>query len=183
MLMLAKHKLFLSCHHDIDQIYQDNLEHLLGNRRDVQVSKSPRIGEVGQYIQPEPLYKKIRDDYLGDTNVTVVLIGAETWKRRHVGWEIGASIQQTVFTPRSGLLGVLLPTYNFPSPNQYDTYTIPPRLQFNIQCGFASIHMWSDDPDSIYAWLEEAFRRRIGLEPDNSYPSFTEDRIEETWQA
>ena len=65
--------------------------------------------------------------------MTVVLIGAETWKRKHVDWEIGASIRETEHNPRSGLLGILLPTYPRPhgEPNNYFPNTIPPRLYDN----------------------------------------------------
>lgn len=182
MLMLPKHKVFVSCDAEHDQEYRNNFEQLLGIRNDVLVSQSTPIGDVGQNLQLEALHKKIRDDYLGDSNVTVVLIGAETWKFRHVDWEIGFSIRQSVFHPRSGLLGILLPTYNFPSPNQYDPYTLPPKLQFNIQCGFAKIHTWSDNPQDIFGWLEDAFRRRVGVEPDNSHQFFANDQTEETWQ-
>lgn len=181
MQMLAKHKIFVSYQQETDDVFQNNLGTLLGNRNDVIVSRSAQMGNVGEGFQSEPLFKKIRDEHLGSTNVTVVLIGADTWKSKQIDWEIGASLWQTPFNPRSGLMGILLPTYNFPMPNQYDPYTIPPRLQFNLQCGFAKIHNWNDDPEQIHTWLEEAFRQRVSVEPDNSYPLFAEDRTEETW--
>jgi hypothetical protein len=183
MQLLSKHKVFVSAHHGNDQAYQDCFAQLLGNQGDVAVSRSVQIGDVGPIAEVDPLYKTIRDNYLGDTNITIVLIGADTWKRRHVDWEIGASIRQTPFSTPSGLMDILLPTYNFPAPNQYDTYTIPPRLHANFQCGFAKIHMWTDSADEIHGWLEEAFRQRLGAEPDNSYPLFLEDRTEASWQV
>ena len=61
MQVLSRHKVFVSAHHDNDQLYQDNFENLLVNRRDVQVSKSVHIGEAGPILHAEPLYKKIRE--------------------------------------------------------------------------------------------------------------------------
>ena len=66
--------------------------------------------------------------YLKDSTVTVVLIGEETWKRKHVDWEIGSSLRQTQNNSRSGLLGIILPTYPRESVKKYNPYTIPPRL-------------------------------------------------------
>ena len=66
---------------------------------------------------------------------------------------LGDRIQYTRHTvqPRSGLLGIILPTYPRPpgKPTHYYYHTIPPRLHDNIQCGFAEIRSWSDDPDQV----------------------------------
>lgn len=182
MFLLPKHKVYVNYDHDNDQIYLNNFTHLFENRRDVLVSKAGPIEGIAANVPVDALYQKIRTECLGDTNVNVVLIGSETWKSKIVDWEIGAGLRHTPFSPHSGLLGILLPTYNFPSENQYDPYTIPPRFQSNLQCGFAKIHMWSDNPDEVFRWLEEAFHRRTSVDPDNSYPAFVDNRTEETWQ-
>ena len=148
---------------------------MLGNQSDVAFSRSVQIGDVRPIVEIDPFYNTIRDSYLGDSHITIVLIGADTWKRRHVDWEIGASIRQTPFSTPSWLMDIHLPTYNFPAPNQSDAFTIPPRLHGNLQCGFAKIHRSTHNPDEIHGWPKEAFRQRIGTEPDNSYPLFLED--------
>ncbi len=133
-------------------------------------------------MKTETLRQKIRDEYLHDSTVTVVLIGAETWKRKHVDWEIGASIRNTQYHPRSGLMGIILPTYPRSDQTKYDPYTIPPRLYNNIECGFAGIYNWSEDATAVQKWIHEAFERRTKVDPDNSFQSFVNNRSGDRWQ-
>ena len=140
--MNNRHKVFVSYHHDNDQEYRDLFEGLFSDIHDIIVSKSVQIGDIAPNLKTETIRQKIRDEYLRDSTVTVVLIGAETWKRKHADWEIGASIRETEYNPRSGLLGILLPNYPRPQgePNNYLVNTIPPRLHDNIKCEFAKIY-------------------------------------------
>jgi hypothetical protein len=178
-----RHKVFVSYHHANDQYYRNRFEQLFSGAYDVMVSKSVQIGDINTYLPTETIRQKIRDEYLRDSTVTVVLIGAETWKRKHVDWEVGSSIRNTQFNPRSGLIGILLPTYPRPynEPNNYTSNTIPPRLHDNIQCGFAKIYNWSEDPKVVHDWIHDAFDRRNKINPDNSYDNFVNNRSGERW--
>jgi hypothetical protein len=111
----SRHKVFVSYHHARDQAYRDRFERLFAYDHDIMVSKSVQIGDIPTYLSTETVRQKIRDEYLRDSTVTVVLIGAETWQRKHADWEIASSIRHTEFNPRSGLLGILLPSYQRPS--------------------------------------------------------------------
>lgn len=179
--MQPRHKVFVSYHHFNDQVYWDAFERLFADGRDILVSKSVQIGDIDPNLKVETIRHKIRDEYLRDSTVTVVLIGSQTWQRKHVDWEIGSSIRDTQFNPRSGLLGILLPTYSFPSPNKYDPYKIPPRLHYNIECGFAKIYLWNTNPVTVSNWIHEAFQRRNSVQPVNSYPSFVNNRSGARW--
>lgn len=182
--MNNRHKVFVSYHHENDQAYRDEFEILFSDIFDIIVSRSVQIGDLDPQLTTDTIRQRIRDEYLRDSTVTVVLIGAETWKRKHVDWEIGSSIRQTQYSPRSGLLGILLPTYPRPygEPEAYVGSTIPPRLYDNIQCGFAKIYNWDTDPNSVQSWIHEAFNRRNRITPDNSLSSFTYNRSGERWQ-
>ena len=176
-----RHKTFVSYHHAKDQYYRDLFEAMFDFHYDIMLSQSVQIGDIDPNLTTETVRQKIRDDYLRDSTVTVVLIGSETWRRKHVDWEIGSSVRDTQRNPRSGLLGIVLPTYPRSSSNEYNPYTIPPRLAMNIQCGYAKIYNWSDDPNKVQRWIHEAFNRRKRVNPDNSYPSFVYNRSGETW--
>lgn len=178
-----RHKVFVSYHHGNDQYYREQFEGFFSNIHDAMVSKSVQIGDINPYLPAETVRQKIRDEYLRDSTVTVVLIGSETWKRKHVDWEIGASIRNTQHNPRSGLLGILLPSYPRPhnAPGNYFHHTIPPRLHDNIECGFASIYNWSNSPSDVQSWIHDAFQKRKSLNPDNSYPSFANNRSGDRW--
>ena len=140
-----RHKVFVSYHHANDQYYKNLFDNLFSNIYDIMVSKSVQIGDIDSNLPTERIRQKIRDEYLRDSTVTVVLIGSETWKRKHVDWEIGSSIRQTEYSSRSGLLGIVLPTYPRKDLTKYDPYTIPPRLYDNVKSNFAQIYNWNDN--------------------------------------
>lgn len=176
-----RHKVFVSYYHSDDQDYRELFEDMFADYYDIIVSRSVDLGDINPYLNTETIRQKIRDEYLRDSTVTVVLVGARTWQRKFVDWGIGSSIRYTRYNSRSGLLGILLPNYPGYITNTYNPYTIPPRLHKNIVCDFATIHRWSDDPDQVQSWIHEAFLQRDRILPDNSYPSFKQNRTGERW--
>ena len=180
-----RHRVFVSYYHREDQKYRNQFEFLFSDIHDIMVSESVEIGDIDLNLKTETIRQKIRDEYLRDSTVTVVLVGKHTWQRKYVDWEIGSSIRQTEYNSRSGLLGILLPTYTRPpdNPNNYYGHTIPPRLNDNIECGYAKIYNWSNDPYTVQSSIHEAFERRQSKEilPDNSRPSFGQNRSGERW--
>lgn len=178
---ITRHKVFVSYHHDNDQAYRDRFEKLFAGQHDIMVSKSVQDGDIDENLPAETIRQKIRDEYLRDSTVTVVLIGTETWKRKHVDWEIGTSLRETKYSSRSGLLGILLPTYPGYKKREYDPHTIPPRLFDNLENKFATLHMWNEDPATMKQWIHEAFERRNKILPDNSRASFGKNRSGVAW--
>ena len=176
-----RHKVFVSYYHHDDQHHRERFEDLFSDYYDIMVSKSVELGDIDPNLKTETIRQKIREDFLQDSTVTVVLVGAHTWQRKFVDWEIGSSIRETQNNSRSGLLGILVPTYPGSVNNTYNPYTIPPRLYDNMECGFAKIHNWSEDPDTVQSWIHAAFERRTDILPDNSYPSFKQNRSGERW--
>ena len=179
-----RHKVFVSYYHDDDEYYRELFETMFSDYYDIMVSKSVQLGDIDdERLSTDRIREIIRDDYLQDSTVTIVLVGARTWHRKFVDWEIGSSIRATKNNSRSGLLGIILPTYPRPpgKPTHYYFHTIPPRLHDNIQCGFAEIRDWSNDPDQVQSWIHDAFLRRKEKQPDNSYPSFKKNRPGARW--
>lgn len=178
-----RHKVFVSYHHAKDQYYRNYFDNIFSNVHNIMDSKSVQIGDINPNLKTDTILHKIRNEFLRDSTVTVVLVGSETWKRKHVDWEIGASIRNTQFNPRSGLLGIILPSYQCPynEPNNYSHNTIPPRLHDNIECKFARIYDWSDNPGEVQSWIHDAFQRRNKVNPNNSYPSFVNNRSGDKW--
>ena len=179
-----RHRVFVSYYHRDDQDYRERFELLFSDIHDIMVSESVEIGDIDPYLKPDTIRQKIRDEYLRDSTVTVVLVGKHTWQRKFVDWEIGSSIRQTEYNPRSGLLGIILPTYprSFGDMSQYNRHTIPPRLYDNIKRGFAKLYNWSNDPDTVQSWIHKAFKRRHeDPPPDNTRVSFKKNRTGERW--
>jgi hypothetical protein len=179
--MINRHKVFVSYHHALDESYKKIFELRFGNLFGAIIPGSVNDGDIDPNLPTDTIRQKIRDQYLRDTSVTVVLIGAQTWQRKHIDWEIGSSIRETKNNPRSGLLGILLPTYPRKDKSRYSPWIIPPRLHDNIECGFASIHNWSEDASTVQGWIHQAYLRKATRQPDNSRASFVKNRTGDSW--
>lgn len=179
--MSNRHRVFVSFYHEDDQEFTDYFETLFYDIYDIYVSETVKDGDIGDNLSTERIHQIIRDKHLRDSTVTVVLVGAHTWRRKFVDWEIGSSIRHTELNPRSGLLGILLPAYYTQWNRIQYPYTIPPRLYDNIKCGYATIHNWSENPSEVQDWIHDAFKRRKEVQPNNARPSFKNNRSGERW--
>ena len=194
-----RHKVFVSFHHDEDQAYKDLFVLMMGD--DI-VDKSVEDGDIDDRLPTERMRQKIRDDFIADATVTIVLIGPCTWQRKYVDWEIGSSLRDTKLNSRCGLLGILLPNHSDFRKRTYTSHLIPPRLADNCKGDdrFACIYGWpgpkeisvrdlellkngyiSDETrrfgDTIRAWIHYAFERRDEMPPpNNSRPQFAHNR-------
>ena len=123
--------MFISFHHDEDQKYKDRFVRMMkGNV----VNKSVEDRDIDdQNIKTATIRQKIRDEFIADAAVTIVLIGRCTWQRKHVDWEISSSLRKTQKNPRCGLLGILLPNHPNFGKESYDPRLIPPRLADNCK--------------------------------------------------
>ena len=99
------HNVFISYHHQNDQNYKDILVKL---GEDVVIDKSVDTGDISDDLTDEAIRQKIRDEYLRDSTVTIVLAGMETRNRKHVDWEIYSSMIDGKRNKRSGVLVVNL---------------------------------------------------------------------------
>ena len=137
---------------------------------------------VDQDLPVDEIRRRIRDEDIADATVTVVLIGRCTWQRKHVDWEISASLIDTDHNDRCGLLGIRIPTHADFSDAEYNPRLIPPRLAANCEGNdpFAAVHRWSGSDNQINRirqWIDEAFSRRNQQpDPDNSYRLFARNR-------
>lgn len=128
MSQTDRHKVFVSFHHE-DQGYKDLFVRMMGD--DI-VDKSVEDGDIDDSnIKTETIRQNIRDDFIADATVTIVLIGPCTWQRKHVDWEIGSSLRDTKKNSRCGLLGILLPKHPDFGTRKYHPHLIPPRLADN----------------------------------------------------
>lgn len=185
--LIPRHRVFISYHDGRknpeqggDYGFRVLFEQQFAVAAEALISGAVRDGDIDPDLQTDTTRQRIRDEYLRNTSVTIVLVGARTWQRKHVDWEIGSSIRHTQYNSRSGLLGILLPSYpGFPK--HYDPQTIPPRLYDNIVCGYATLHAWTDDATAVKAWIHEAFLRRDRVQPDNSRIQFGRNWTGERW--
>ena len=102
------HKVFISYHHNGDQYYKNRLVSI-SDEYGVFIDRSVDTGDISDSLSDEAIREKIRDDYLRDSTVTIVLVGLETKGRKHVDWEIYSSMIDGKVNKKSGILVVNLP--------------------------------------------------------------------------
>lgn len=175
------HKVFISYFHEDDQEYKDRLVQALGSKF---VDKSVSQGDIHDERLPlDEIRRRIRDDHIADATVTVVLIGPCTWKRKHVDWEISASLIDRPNNRRCGLLGLLLPTHSDyrRHPEERNPRLIPPRLAHNIGGNdpFAIIYDWPKNrlARKVLPKIHTAYLRRKKTPwPDDGLPLFAKNQ-------
>lgn len=102
------HKVFISYHHYKDQDFKDDLVEMARQHK-VFIDKSVDTGDIDDSLSDERIREIIRDDYLRDSTVTIVLVGEDTKRRKHVDWEIYSSMFDGKVNKKSGILVVNLP--------------------------------------------------------------------------
>lgn len=102
-------KAFISYHHENDQWARTQLSWMASQYGifedlSVQINDIPDDDRSSQSIRRE-----IRDNYLHDSTVTILLCGTETKYRKHIDWELKSSMINGRINRRSGILAINLP--------------------------------------------------------------------------
>lgn len=160
-----KHKVFVSYYHKDDQKYKDYIDN---NFKDIMINKSVMDNDIDSDNSDGYIKRLIREDYISDSSVVVVLVGKNTKTRKHVDWEIYAGLRGSV-NGNSGLIGILLPEMKR-SDNKYAYDDIPARLADNIKSGYSKMYNWDDAMRNFKGIIDETFENRIKFKDkiDNS---------------
>jgi hypothetical protein len=154
----TRHKVFVSyCHRD-DQNYREHFEEKFSH---LFISKSVKPGYINDKVSDQYIKRLIQEDYLSDTSVTVVLIGRNTCCRKHVDWEISATLNKKV-GGYSGLIGILLPDFPFTPEGEVQARYVPPRLADNVESGYADLYSWDwicQNESNIKSAMDKAFSK------------------------
>ena len=103
------HRVFISYHHKNDQYYKEELLRL-NKECEIFIDASVDTGDIDESLSDEAIRQKIRDEYLRNSTVTIVLVGIETKNRKHVDWEIYSSMIDGQKNKKSGILVITLPS-------------------------------------------------------------------------
>lgn len=168
----TRHKTFVSYHHADEAEVSDFINHF-DHDYDVFISRgigASMAGDVINSTNPDYIKQRIRDLYLRDSSVTLVLVGAETWGRRYVDWEVAASLRNTSNSVRNGLLAITLPSIaGLPR-------ELPPRVADNVDSSdnlaYARWMKYPQDVASLGRMIDDAYVRRSTHDHlvDNSRP-------------
>ena len=116
-MSINRHRVFISYYHDDDQSYKNALSNMkyLNNEKlsfeSIFEDFSVGNGDINDtYLSDEQIRRKIRDEYIKDATVLILLCGRNTKRRKHVDWEIHAAMYDSDINPQMGILIINLPT-------------------------------------------------------------------------
>lgn len=103
------HNVFISYHHYSDQAYKKALIEY-GKNFGAFIDKSVDTGEISEHLSDQAIREKIRDEYLRESTVTILLAGTDTKERKHIDWELYSSMFDGTRNKKSGILVINLPS-------------------------------------------------------------------------
>lgn len=170
---MDKHKVFISFYHK-DEEYK---KYLVDNYSDYFINKSVEDGEYDPDDSDEYIKRLIREEKITDSSVIVVLIGPDTYKRKHVDWEIYAGLKGSI-NGRSALVGIILPEYRLDSGNKYRYKDIPDRLADNVKSGYCKVYSWENAKHNFCKIINDAFNEKDSIKDkaDNSRQQMKNNR-------
>jgi hypothetical protein len=152
--MADRQALFVSYDHGLDDYWLVRFNDLFHEAFDIHSARTVDV-------EPEDSAQYIRDliqgGYIVDGTVLVVLLGARTFARKIVDWEIAAALE-TKPTRASGVLGLRLPMHpDFGKPTVMPS-RVPARLADNVKSGFCAVRDWTELSSQLQMWVNDAMR-------------------------
>jgi hypothetical protein len=201
-----RHKVFISYYHADDQAYKDKLIQM----KEYDISRNQIVSIFDNYsvnedeiddtnMTDEQIRCEIRDNYIKNATVLILLCGENTRKRKHIDWEIHAAMYDSDYNPKMGILvinvdggnrqiacgkeeeNIIAPFTNWVQLNKdiatlkQDYPNLPDRIIANIARSDVSITVvnWNnicDDTNKIKRLIDSAYQRRENNKYDHSAP-------------
>lgn len=197
---INRHKVFISYYHNDDQIYKNEIlsQNDLYNLFDDYSVHENEIDDYG--MTDEQIRREIRDNYIKNATVLILLCGKNTQKRKHIDWEIHAAMYNSEENAQMGILVINLPTISqknratgkdeeniiapysnwVPASKELgevlnDYPYIPDRINENLVRDNVNITIvnWdniSSKPENFRQLIDNAFQRRKTNNYDHSKP-------------
>ncbi|MFM0111716.1 TIR domain-containing protein [Paraburkholderia nemoris] len=172
-----KRRCFISYHH-ADELATRHFIQTFSTSGQVFTSRALGIElepDIVNSSDTDYVLRRIRERYLANTSVTIVMIGRCTRSRRYVDWEIAASLRNMPGGPANGLLGIKLPSYvnGDGYPDRLNANLLPPPVLPGQECYARAIN-YPASAQELATAIEAAYQRRqfVSHLIDNSAPRF-----------
>lgn len=204
-MSIAKHRVFISYYHHDDQRYKDYLIKMQEFNIETMQMQSifedfsvheKEIDDAG--LSSEQIRCIIRDEYIKDATVLILLCGENTKKRKHIDWELHAAMYDSPANRQMGIIVINLPTIKQgirasseeekPLLSDFGQwYSIDNRAEFEAQYPYMpsriidnfvkevpiTVVEWSrieNHPTILKQLIDNAFNRRFDFTYDHSSP-------------
>ena len=147
-------KIFTSFHHARNNEHAKNIIDIVKRlgHDDISVNDGNKIDD-SESMTSESIRQKIRDKFLKDVDVTIVIVGSDSRNRKHIDWEIRSTIRKSV--KKDGTIVVVNALAN------EETWILNQDLM-NRNDG-ATARSWSLPESLDLSWLPERLENSIML--------------------
>lgn len=156
----TRHKCFVS-YHAADRVEVEDFLDEFGSEF---IAKTVGVTDEDDFIDSDDtgyIMDRIRTRYLGDSSVTIVLVGSCTWARRYVDWEVYSSLRSSKHSKVNGLLAIQLPSMSGVRT------TLPGRVNDNVErdvnkddVGYARWMAYPTSRSQLRSWIDGAYNAR-----------------------
>jgi hypothetical protein len=124
-------KIFISYVRNDSEKYINEIKKKL---TDMQFDPITEMVDLTKKYDDQGIRTIIRDKYMKDCDYVLVLLSENSWKRKHIDWEISAALRDSKFNPRKAVVTVFMPSYG--EMFIRNTSKTPQRLIGNIKSGY-----------------------------------------------
>ena len=169
----VRHKCFISYH----QADENEVANFINDFDDVFIAKVLGVSDADDFIDStdtDYVMRRIRELYLTDSTVTIVMIGECTWARRYVDWEAASSLRNDSKNKRSGLMAITLKSVATSASKK-----LPPRVSDNVKGDHTGYSRWWKYPkssDGLRSMIDTALSVRDTVTPSNSRDLYKNNR-------
>lgn len=156
----TRRKVFISYHEADTTAVEDFIKAFGPEGEGVFTHKAVGLFGQGDFVDstdPKYVMQRIREKYLEDSTVTIVLLGHCTHSRRYVDWELKASLTQPALGLPNGVMGIVLPSLGAEA-------HLPDRFQENWAQGhnncYATLWQYPTSGAVLRTWIEDAYAAR-----------------------
>lgn len=154
----TRHKCFISYHaEDADEVVE-----FIDNFGTEFIAKTVGVTDEDDFIDSantDYIMDQIRSKYLGDSTVTIVLVGQCTWARRYVDWEVYSSLRDSKLSKVNGLLAIQLPSGAEAKLQERVNDNIE-RDSDNVDIGYARYSVYPSSKSVLRNWISDAYSAR-----------------------
>ena len=200
-----RHRVFISYYHKDDQYYKEELikKQIFDTEKcqfkSIFENYSVGDGDIDDTgMTAEQIRRKIRDEYIKDATVLILLCGKNTKYRKHIDWEIHAAMYDSEVNRQMGIIVINLPSIsqgrrasseeekNIISPygnwisleNRSDFERVYPFMPSRIIDNFVkgipiAVVDWdlvNNNPEKLMKLIDIAYKRRFDVKYDHSRP-------------
>ena len=152
----VRHKCFVSFHH----ADETEVEAFIDSFETAFIPRILGVSDEDDFIDSDDtdyVMDQIREKYLTDSTVTIVLVGGCTWARRYVDWEVYSTLRNDKNNTRSGLMAIELPSLAAAGNGK-----LPARVSDNVSSDKKYARYWTypSTVSGLQTHIEEAFQAR-----------------------